>query len=449
MDRAAFALPSRVPGQDSDRFADQGRSVDDGGNVDDGSNGHGQGAVSSLPPSLLPTALDDVEAQFGDEEASDPCIDPRRAASGVEASDGEEEDEAYWNSRGGDGIIRGRGGSSHGGGGHSSPVIAMPKPRLSAAAVGSAITSSEGLSSKNPVSGGRVYVTDKAGVAMTSNVGTVAWCAPEIFNSGAETTTSYSLAADSYSFGMCLYELAERRAPFDHLTSRFDIVDAVLRGDRPAVVCPLLTHEQPAYRALLEKCWAAQPERRPAFAEIVDTLEELYGAERAHNKRLEADARNAARSASSTASQSQGGHQPPRVLFDLPMSPRGGPAFNGGGGSSVGSAGGSGGGGVFMGVLGGGNARTASMHDYMNAPSYFDGKAGPGRAGYAQTRGGYSGEALQGRGYAPLSSGEETPPPLRGGGGHALARFIPNLGLGLFHQREEESASRRRMRQSF
>ena len=68
--------------------------------------------------------------------------------------------------------------------------------------------------------GGRVYVSDGAGVSMTSNVGTVAWCAPEIF-APSEATTPYSLAADSYSFGMCLYELAERRAPFDHLTSRW------------------------------------------------------------------------------------------------------------------------------------------------------------------------------------------------------------------------------------
>ena len=104
-------------------------------------------------------------------------------------------------------------------------------------------------------------------------------------------------------------------------------------------------HEQPAYRALMEKCWAATPELRPAFLEIVETLEELYREERANNKRLEAEARNASRSASqtyrNTSNYGGGGgargahgafnpiHRPPRVLFDLPTSPRiSGPTAN-------------------------------------------------------------------------------------------------------------------------
>eukprot|EP00613_Pedinella_sp_CCMP2098_P011304 CAMPEP_0171653430 /NCGR_PEP_ID=MMETSP0990-20121206/39547_1 /TAXON_ID=483369 /ORGANISM="non described non described, Strain CCMP2098" /LENGTH=225 /DNA_ID=CAMNT_0012232843 /DNA_START=39 /DNA_END=717 /DNA_ORIENTATION=- len=110
---------------------------------------------------------------------------------------------------------------------------------------------------------------------MTSNVGTVAWCAPEIFAKSGSETSSYSLAADAYSFGMVLYEL------FDYYPSRFDIADAVcLRGERPPVESALLTKEQPALRSLMEKCWSRDPDMRPAFDEIVDTLEELYANER-------------------------------------------------------------------------------------------------------------------------------------------------------------------------
>ena len=29
------------------------------------------------------------------------------------------------------------------------------------------------------------------------------------------------------------------------------------------------------YRALLERCWAQEPESRPSFSEVIDTLEEL------------------------------------------------------------------------------------------------------------------------------------------------------------------------------
>mmetsp|Transcript_45075 Transcript_45075/g.57711 ORF Transcript_45075/g.57711 Transcript_45075/m.57711 type:complete len:321 (+) Transcript_45075:5677-6639(+) len=137
----------------------------------------------------------------------------------------------------------------------------------------------------------RVYVEDGGGVTMTSNVGTVAWAAPEIF--AGESVASYSLACDSYSFGMILYELAEKRAPFDHLNSRFDIMDLVLQGKRPEITCSLLLDEQPAYRALMERCWAQRPDMRPTFHEIVDTLEEMYAAERSANKQLEAEARRA------------------------------------------------------------------------------------------------------------------------------------------------------------
>jgi hypothetical protein len=85
---------------------------------------------------------------------------------------------------------------------------------------------------------------------------------------------------------MVLYELAERRAPFDHLMSRFDIVDCVLRGGRPGVSSSLL-HDQPAFRSLMERCWSQRPEERPTFLDIVSELERLYALERAENKRLD------------------------------------------------------------------------------------------------------------------------------------------------------------------
>ena len=114
---------------------------------------------------------------------------------------------------------------------------------------------------------------------MTSNVGTVAWMAPEI-NTGESPMASYSLAVDVYSFGMVLYELAEKRAPFSDETSRFDIMDKVSNGERPQIRSALLLTQQPGYRELMEKCWDQKPELRPSMAEVVETLEELYSEER-------------------------------------------------------------------------------------------------------------------------------------------------------------------------
>lgn len=98
---------------------------------------------------------------------------------------------------------------------------------------------------------------------MTSNMGTTAWCAPEILT--ASNRTRYSVKVDVYSFGMVLWELWEKKRPFDEYSSRFDIMDAVRAGKRPIISenCP------PAYKALIQRCWHTEPSRRPMFHYIV------------------------------------------------------------------------------------------------------------------------------------------------------------------------------------
>jgi serine/threonine protein kinase len=103
---------------------------------------------------------------------------------------------------------------------------------------------------------------------MTSNQGTLAWSAPELLSS--TNTSRYSVKVDVYSFGMVLWELWERRLPFSDMTSRFDIIDAIREGKRPDISdnCPA------AYRALMQRCWQAEPSRRPTFKYIEKYLRE-------------------------------------------------------------------------------------------------------------------------------------------------------------------------------
>lgn len=56
---------------------------------------------------------------------------------------------------------------------------------------------------------------------------------------------------DVYSFGVVLWELWERRRPFEDVRSRFDIADIVAAGGRPAIGrgCP------PPYADLMRRCW--------------------------------------------------------------------------------------------------------------------------------------------------------------------------------------------------
>ena len=103
---------------------------------------------------------------------------------------------------------------------------------------------------------------------MTSNLGTTAWCAPELFT--ASTTAQYSVKVDVYSFGIVLWELWERKKPFEEYISKFDIMDAVKSGKRPIISdnCP------PTYRSLIQRCWQTQPSRRPMFKYITRYLKE-------------------------------------------------------------------------------------------------------------------------------------------------------------------------------
>lgn len=103
---------------------------------------------------------------------------------------------------------------------------------------------------------------------MTSNLGTTAWCAPELLTSSNKTR--YSVKVDVYSFGLVLWELWERKRPYDDLYSRFDIIDAIRAGRRPPISpsCP------PALRSLIQRCWHGQPARRPTFSYIVRYLKD-------------------------------------------------------------------------------------------------------------------------------------------------------------------------------
>lgn len=57
---------------------------------------------------------------------------------------------------------------------------------------------------------------------MTSNLGTTAWTAPEMFV--PELMAEYGLKVDVYSFGIVLWEMFECTLPYSGM-SRFDIKD--------------------------------------------------------------------------------------------------------------------------------------------------------------------------------------------------------------------------------
>jgi serine/threonine protein kinase len=122
---------------------------------------------------------------------------------------------------------------------------------------------------------------------MTSNLGTTAWCAPEIFTPSEKAR--YSLPVDVYSFGMVLWELWERKRPYEELPSRFDVIDAIKAGNRPVISdnCPT------GLMSLIQRCWQYEPSRRPKFSYIVRYLkEELARVQRQRNAGVASAERN-------------------------------------------------------------------------------------------------------------------------------------------------------------
>jgi len=142
---------------------------------------------------------------------------------------------------------------------------------------------------------------DRNGQEMTSNLGTTAWCAPELLTSSSKAR--YSVKVDVYSFGMVLWELWERKRPYEELASRFDIMDAIRSGKRPIIgdACP------PALRSLIQRCWQGDPTRRPMFQYIVRYLkDELARVKRSRERMSSVSSMGSAGSSGNNTSASKG-----------------------------------------------------------------------------------------------------------------------------------------------
>jgi Leucine-rich repeat (LRR) protein/serine/threonine protein kinase/GTPase SAR1 family protein len=98
------------------------------------------------------------------------------------------------------------------------------------------------------------------------------WTAPEILAASA-----YNSKVDQYSFGIVMWELLELGHPFKEYEEEFgnlprlDFFDAIIGGLRPSFpeTCPQ------DYQNLVKSCWATDPEDRPSFGRIAETLEAM------------------------------------------------------------------------------------------------------------------------------------------------------------------------------
>jgi hypothetical protein len=101
----------------------------------------------------------------------------------------------------------------------------------------------------------------------TPNVGTPPWMAPEVYGKIGDEVKLYTWSVDVYSFGMTCYEVVTGKVPFGTIRG-CALRELVCDGHRPTIPsnCP---HD---LKNLMMKCWAHNPEDRPTFKNIRQSL---------------------------------------------------------------------------------------------------------------------------------------------------------------------------------
>ena len=100
-------------------------------------------------------------------------------------------------------------------------------------------------------------------VQFSSAVGTPQWMAPEVLR--GET---YTTSADTWSFGVVVWEIKHRKRPYEGTSAYAVTFKVASEGLRPSD-----NELLPAFwRKLMDDCFAAEGENRPAFTDVVKRL---------------------------------------------------------------------------------------------------------------------------------------------------------------------------------
>lgn len=95
--------------------------------------------------------------------------------------------------------------------------------------------------------------------AMSIEIGTPCWMAPEIFES-----RNYTNKVDVYSFGIVMWEMLTESVPFKGLNAIQVAIKITKENERPEI--PPNTPK--SLRSLIKKCWDRDPNKRPTFSQI-------------------------------------------------------------------------------------------------------------------------------------------------------------------------------------
>lgn len=95
---------------------------------------------------------------------------------------------------------------------------------------------------------------------------TAEYTAPELLS---QREDSLSEKVDVFAFGMLLWECFHRDLPFGSKTTVVKILQQISNQEMPEIRV-----KEDKYRALIERCWSANPSSRPAFTEILRIIQD-------------------------------------------------------------------------------------------------------------------------------------------------------------------------------
>jgi len=118
---------------------------------------------------------------------------------------------------------------------------------------------------------GLSHLKSGAGV-LTSRMGSPMWTAPEVLKGAV-----ISEAADTYSYGMLLYELITSELPYHNVPAP-QIIVGVMTNMLPRPEIPTQCEPPPALARLMRRCWQHDMDQRPSFSGVLDALDEIAAA---------------------------------------------------------------------------------------------------------------------------------------------------------------------------
>ena len=102
----------------------------------------------------------------------------------------------------------------------------------------------------------------------------IRWSSPEILADPSDHSR-FNTACDVYSFGVCLWEQIDLEQPYAHIKDEAEVSRMIVEGCRPIMFDETATVVMPEYQQLMNDCWTDNPQNRPTFEQIGQSLREM------------------------------------------------------------------------------------------------------------------------------------------------------------------------------